>query len=247
MNIKTKLSFCMPVYNEHDSILRYLDEIREGMLQREETYEFSICDDSGVASFQELLTEYASLNKVKIKYSHWEKNTGAATTLYQAVNQATGDTVILLDSDGQFGFDDILNGLEYLKENGYQTIVLYERENKSSTLISKISSKLSSFMSFLLLGKKILLKDLNCALKILPRKDFIKLPLMARHLNYSFEVLFYLSWLEQKKFVHFRCKSRKRFSGTSSMKLFQDGFARIFFLLFLAHVKILIKTKILKI
>ena len=101
---KPQISFCMPLYNEFESIIDYLEEIRIGMLSREETYEFSICDDTGFQGFELLLREYFSNNEISFCYHGWEKNYGAAISLYRSVKQSNGDKAVLIDGDAQFSF-----------------------------------------------------------------------------------------------------------------------------------------------
>ena len=207
-------------------------------------FNFSICDDSGNFFYKDSLESFFENLDVELKYFGWKENSGAAASIYKAGYNATGDILIFTDADGQFTPNDILRGIElYNNTSGIRSII-FNRVKKNDEFIKVIGSKLSSIICNYLLKTRVSFTDLNCCLKIIPKSVFDKLPLMARHLNYSFEMLFYLSRFDIKLFF-LECASLDRKDGLSSLKVIRDGFSRLLFLLFLSIIVLLLKLRVL--
>ncbi len=244
MNQAIKFTICIPVYNEFHSLLDYISEIVKLLKENNVDFNFSICDDSGKKYFENLLIDHFKKLNVELTYFGWNINRGAALTLYKAANNATGDVLIFIDADGQFLPEDIFRGIEMYNSTIGNRAIIFNRLKKNDNLLVVMGSIISSFLGKFLLNTKINLIDLNCALKIIPKNIFLRMPLMARHLNYSFEMLFYLSLMNVKLYF-LVCASLPRIEGLSSIKFIKDGFARLFFLFFLGFILLLIKIRVL--
>lgn len=246
MEIKKSTIFtvCMPVYNEEKSLIIYITEIVELLKFHNIKFNFSICDDSGSAIFKSVLMDHFKRLNVELTYYAWIKNRGAAVSMYRAGYNAVGEVLIFVDADGQFDPKDILCGIQIFNCSSGNRAVIFDRAHKSDTFIKVFCSKISSILGKFLLNNQYDLVDLNCALKIIPKNIFETLPLMARHLNYSFEMLFYLSKLNINLHI-LKCKSMLRKDGVSSVKLIRDSFSRLLFLLFLGFISFLCRVRVL--
>ena len=244
MNNTDKYTICMPVYNEGEYILQYMESLANAFAKAGQTLNFSICDDSGTREYEKRIVKKCEDLSIPLTYHGWNRNRGAAASIYKAGRMVKDGILIFADADGQFTPEDILFGVEKYRTSQKINAVIYERVEKIDSTIKVLGSKISGYISLLYLGKKLYIHDPNCALKIISVDVFRRMPLAARHLNYSFEMLFYLSYLNINIEV-LNCASRERTSGASSVKIFKDAAARLLFLLHITIVTLMIKMKIL--
>ena len=88
-----KFSVIVPVYNTQEYLKRCIESV---LNQTYKNYEIILINDGSTDNSLEILKKYESNSKVKIIT---QKNHGLSYTRNVGISHATGDYVILLDSD----------------------------------------------------------------------------------------------------------------------------------------------------
>jgi len=95
-----KFSIIIPVYNEKDTILNILKEVKAASLPSEiTTREIVIVNDCSKDGTREILEK---INDPEVKIFHHEKNRGKGAGLRTGFRNATGDIVIIQDADLEY-------------------------------------------------------------------------------------------------------------------------------------------------
>lgn len=96
------LTICIPTYNRAKEIILLLDSI-----PKNNHIELVICDDGSTDNTKEIVFKY--IDKLNINYIY-QQNAGRSVALKKAIENATGEYTILMDSDDYFldGWYEIL-------------------------------------------------------------------------------------------------------------------------------------------
>jgi hypothetical protein len=136
-----KISIIIPLYNEEKSIKRVLERIPP-----RESYEIIIVNDG---STDKSIKKVSAIEDSRIILIHHEENEGYGSAVLSGLEEASGDIIVTLDSDGQhdpqeipkliapilFNQADIVIGSRYLGNSTYK-VPIYTRMGEF--LISKI-------------------------------------------------------------------------------------------------------------
>ena len=115
MNIK-KLSIIIPCYNEQDTILNILEEVRKF---NDFEKEIIIVDDGSTDKTKEILK---SLNDNSIKTIFSEKNYGKGRAIRTGIKESSGDIVLIQDADLEYSPQDYPNLLRPFYEAGADVV-----------------------------------------------------------------------------------------------------------------------------
>jgi glycosyltransferase involved in cell wall biosynthesis len=238
------LSLVAPAYNEENIIESVVMEwltVLHIAVENEilETFEIIVCDDKSQDSTLRILKQL-SFDHPELKIISNPVNMGAGFSLQKAIKSSTGEWVLLLDSDGQFNPNDFTR--MFLLKDGFQG-VFGIRKSKKSTFIHKIGSKVATMISKLLFSVN--LEDFNCQLKVINGDVLRSFRLRSLRMNYSGEITI-LSVLSGIHIRWVEVDHLQRRTGKSNTKFIQDGFSRLFFLLFIALENRLIEKKIIE-
>ncbi|MDA7583163.1 glycosyltransferase family 2 protein [Candidatus Pelagibacter sp.] len=240
---KISLSVVAPAYNESASIKKILDEWFSYLMNSEfiSDYEVIITNDGSTDSTLEIL-ESVKLNNKNLKIIDFKKNKGAATALYTAIDNASHDWILLMDSDGQYPIHYLESMFNILNLDKNIDCVFGSRIKKDGSLLERIGSRSSSLICNLFYQSNI--KDFSSIFKLV-KSDILKnINLEAKGMNYSVDItakLFEAKTRNSEIFV----QSNLRIGGNSNIKFLRDGFRRVLFLSYLFLRKILIKLNIL--
>jgi dolichol-phosphate mannosyltransferase len=238
------LGIVAPVFNEEDCINDVLDSwiatLEEGIQKSIwKSYEIVLCDDGSTDSTVKQIQGKINSNP-NIKIVENDINLGAGISLSRAILSTTSKHLVLMDSDGQFESNQII---DLYKELSRWEAVCGIRK-KSSSFTHNIGSKISTKYANLLFKTDI--ADFNCQLKILPG-DFLRASqLRSVRMNYSGEIT-YLVLNSNFSTLWIEVNHQERVSGKSKTKFLRDGFARLLFLTYLGIEKKLINKKIIQI
>jgi dolichol-phosphate mannosyltransferase len=237
-----QISIVAPVFNEADAIQSVIQDwikvLDAGVSQSIwKTYEIVVCEDGSTDETPEILANLARSNRnLKVIRNEW--NLGAGASLSRAISASRGTHIALMDSDGQFESDQLIE--MYKKLSHYDAVCGIR--SKNSSLAHNLASKLSTKFANCVLRSNV--KDFNCQLKIMPGDLLRAYKLRATRMNYSGEIT-YLVVTSKLKTLWFEIEHRERVSGKSNTKIVKDGFSRLLFILYLGFENKLSRMDIL--
>ena len=177
---KKKVSIILPTYNESQNIIQILKSIEEH-LPKNFKAETIVVDDNSPDGTGKIVDEYLNFKKIAnntIDIIHRTTKSGLASAILKGIQQATGEIIVVMDSDFSHPPQIIPKMLESLKK--YQSdIVIASRYVKGGSiehwtlkrkLMSKFATKIAKFslnvsvkdpMSGFFLFKKNILRDLK--------------------------------------------------------------------------------------
>jgi len=153
-----KLSIAIPVYNEEDNI----PELHRRLLQaikndfKKFKYELIFVDDGSNDNSFKTLQNLRKKDK-NIKIIQFSRNFGHHIALTAALNNATGDFIVMMDADLQDRPEEIIKLYRRLKE-GYE-IVYAIRKNKQFGIFKKINSAIFNKSIQFLVNEKIIINS----------------------------------------------------------------------------------------
>jgi dolichol-phosphate mannosyltransferase len=95
------VSYVLPVYNEQDGIQRFHDELVAALAERPDiTYELVYVNDGSADGSLSILRDLAK-NDPQVRVIDFARNFGHQIAITAGLDQATGDAVIIMDTDLQ--------------------------------------------------------------------------------------------------------------------------------------------------
>jgi glycosyltransferase involved in cell wall biosynthesis len=178
-----KLSILMPVYNEED---RIADAVKQALdVQYPAEIEMVVVDDGSRDGTAEILR---GVGDTRLKVVHHPRNRGKGAAIRTAVDNATGDYMVILDADLEYDPQDIPKLLEPVLD-GRATVVYGNRTFGSH----------SSFSFWYVMGNKAVttaanmlyncyLGDLETCFKLMPLSLYRSLNVHSRGFGMEAEV-----------------------------------------------------------
>lgn len=162
-----RISVVAPVYNEKDNVSRFIEKVENALKKGFDSYEIILVNDGSTDGSKEILNEEAKKNG-HVKVFHFTKNNGQTAALDFAFKKASGDLILMMDSDLQTDPEDVYTLLPYIKE---YDMVNGKRETREDGLKRKISSIVGNSVRNYITGDDI--KDTGCPLKLF-KKEVVK-------------------------------------------------------------------------
>ena len=168
------LSVVVPVYNEADSIVPLVTEIRSALDGRV-AYELIYVDDGSTDATPSRLAAVAS-DWPALRAIRHDQRCGQSTAIRSGVKAARGRWIATLDGDGQNDPADIPALLAVARQHagGPPLLVAGHRHRRQAGWHRRVSSKVANHVRDWLLGDGI--SDTGCGLKVFARDDFLDLP-----------------------------------------------------------------------
>jgi len=177
----TKLSICIPVYNEEKTVKELLDKVLAVPVEKE----VIIVNDGSTDRTAEILGECANCPEIKV-FS--KPNGGKGSALREAFTHVTGDYVVVQDADLEYEPQDFVKMLQVAKGGSpvvYGSRFLGQKITLGS-LKNFLASKLLSTVVGLLYGQYI--TDESTCYKLF-RSDLLKsIPLECQRFEFCPEV-----------------------------------------------------------
>jgi dolichol-phosphate mannosyltransferase len=161
-----KLSAVVPFYNEGESILDVLAELRSALDALYMSYEVLAVDDGSSDDTGQKLQQMARSWPQLCVLSH-VKNSGQAAALWTAFQKATGELVAVLDGDGQ-NDPSVLDAMIYHLSVTDADMVAGMRAKRKDSLLRKMMSRTANNVRQVFLKDGV--SDSGCALKVMRRE-----------------------------------------------------------------------------
>jgi len=111
--MKVELEILLPVYNEVEYIEKLLKGIHKA-IKKKINYRFLVCEDGSSDGTKELLKQLRK--KYNLKLISKKKRKGFSKAVQDGIKNANADYLLMMDSDGQCDFKNILKLWKYRKE-----------------------------------------------------------------------------------------------------------------------------------
>jgi len=218
MNEEKKISVIIPAYNEEGAIGRVLDALVP--MAEANGWEVIVVDDGST----DATAKVADQNGVKVITHPY--NRGYGSSLKTGIAAASGNIVVIMDSDGQHDPGDISRLLEHINDHD---VVIGERVKGSHYLWIRRPGKwlLGNIANFLT-GRKI--PDINSGLRAYQKDLLLKLiHLMPAGFSFSTtSTVAYLSMNFRVKYIPIKTKWR---TGKSTVNQIEHGYETILLML----------------
>jgi glycosyltransferase involved in cell wall biosynthesis len=153
------ISVVVPVYNEEENVLTLQTEISRALSGMD--YEIVFVDDGSIDRTAEKIERGPRVRVVR-----FEKNAGQSAATYAGLNEARGETVILMDGDLQNDPADIPKLLAELTRGA--DLVCGYRASRKDTVVKRITSRIANFVRSRFTGDGV--RDTGCGLKAMRRE-----------------------------------------------------------------------------
>jgi polyisoprenyl-phosphate glycosyltransferase len=132
------VSYVLPVYNEQDGIQRFHDELVAALAERPDiTYELVYVNDGSADGSLSILRDLAK-NDPQVKVLDFARNFGHQIAITAGLDEATGDAVIIMDTDLQDPPKVSLQLIEAWREGA--EIVHARRRTRKDTFFKRITA-----------------------------------------------------------------------------------------------------------
>ncbi|WP_242117943.1 glycosyltransferase family 2 protein [Aestuariivivens sediminicola] len=229
-----KLSIVIPVYNEQETIPLILDAISNVVLEEKLEKEIIIINDCSTDSSKASILQYQKNNKnLDIKLINHDKNKGKGAAIHSGITNASGDFIIIQDSDLEYdpneynrllkpilsGFADVVFGSRFIGGHPHRVLFFFHT----------IGNKFLTFLSNLLTG--INLTDMETCYKLF-KADIIKnLTLKEQRFGFEPEVTAKISKIKNIRIYEVGISYYGR-TYTEGKKIgWKDGFRAIYCIL----------------
>ena len=180
-----KLSIIMPVYNERDTLREILSQVRAVELPGVEK-EVLLVDDDSTDGSRDILAEEAAAGDLRVFYH--DQNQGKGAAVRTAIEQATGDLIVIQDADLEYDPRDYPTLIRPIVE-GRVAVVYGSRflgPRKAMLFWHMLGNKLLTLTTNILYNT--ILSDMETCYKCF-RADVVKdIPLHARRFEFEPEV-----------------------------------------------------------
>ena len=132
------VSYVLPVYNEQDGIQRFHDELVAALAERPDiTYELVYVNDGSADGSLSILRDLAK-NDPQVQVIDFARNFGHQIAITAGLDQATGDAVIIMDTDLQDPPKVSLELIEAWREGA--EIVHARRRTRKDTFFKRVTA-----------------------------------------------------------------------------------------------------------
>ncbi|MBL7922964.1 MAG: glycosyltransferase family 2 protein [Bacteroidia bacterium] len=160
-----KLSIVLPIYNEARGIPELFEQIQNAVAQYD--YEIIAVNDGSKDNSFEVLADWAAKDK-RIKVINFRENSGQTAAIHAGTRFASGEIIVLMDSDLENLPSDIPMLINKLEE-GYDVVSGWRQKRWQGEFLTR---KLPSLLANKLISKVsgVPLHDYGCTLKVYRRE-----------------------------------------------------------------------------
>lgn len=129
--MKPTYSIVAPVYNEEGNLRKFYDRVASTMNALDEPWELVLINDGSRDESLNVMRDLAK-EDAHIKYINFARNFGHQTAVTAGIDYATGDAVILIDSDLQDP-PEVIAELIVEWKNGYEVVYAVRKERRGES------------------------------------------------------------------------------------------------------------------
>ncbi len=166
MTSQVPLTVVMPAFNEEGSIEAAIAEVRREVLDLVSGSVLLVVDDGSTDATPRLLDRLRN-EDARIEVVH-QPNAGHGPALRNGMDRATGEWLLLLDSDAEIGLEAFL--AHWREATGRGVAVLGARERRRDSWVRRVLSRSIQASDRLLFG--VWVRDANAPYKLLRRMDW---------------------------------------------------------------------------
>ena len=204
-----KVSVVIPAYNEEAG----LQTILPRLCQLTEVAEVIVVDDGSTDATSEVAAK-AGARVLRQPY-----NKGCGASLKRGIREASNETIVIMDADGQHNPDDIPRLVEQLGE--YDLVVGARQSEAGSPVLRRPGKQILTWVAEYLTGRKI--ADLTCGFRAFPRERALEI-LHVLPNSFSFMTTQTMANITAGYSVtHVPIAASPRIGGTSSVNIVRDG------------------------
>lgn len=225
-----KLSILIPVYNEGKTIDQLLQKVVDLQLYGNIQKEIVVVNDCSKDNTDDAIKSFlTTLNGVDIRYFSQEINKGKGAAIHRAMDEATGDYVVMQDADLELNPEDINALLKEKIDN--QRLVVYgsrflEQKHENTNFIWHIMGNgFLTKMSNLFSGQK--LTDMMTCYKMLPTDLMRSLKLKEQRFGFEPEITVKLGKVKGMKIVEVPISYSARTKEEGKKISWKDGMRAI--------------------
>ncbi|MGH2582352.1 MAG: glycosyltransferase family 2 protein [Anaerolineales bacterium] len=160
------LSLIVPVYNEQENVPRLFDSITSALGTMNVNWEVIFVEDGSRDRSLETLKILAQTHPAHVRVIAFRRNFGQTAAIVAGIDNAAGDTIVLLDADLQNDPADIPMMLSKLDE-GYDLVSGW-RKNRKDNFLRRLPSRMANWLISQVTG--VHLHDYGCTLKAYRRE-----------------------------------------------------------------------------
>lgn len=134
-----KLSLVAPCYNEEGNVRLFCEEARRILAGCE--YEIVFINDGSRDGTLKVLKELYQEKKDNLKIINFSRNFGKEAGLYAGLQHASGDYVVIIDTDMQQPIEVAREMMEFLEEHEeYDEVAAYQEERREGRIMTAFKS-----------------------------------------------------------------------------------------------------------